>query len=308
MSKDRKKLLHDGRDVEYPEIGCTHLKSLWFQVAGTLCNLACHHCFIDCGPKNDSFKFMSLERIKPYLQASIPLGVKEFYFTGGEPFLNPELHDILEETLRYGPVTVLTNATLIDRNSAKRLATIETETRYSLEIRISVDGWTSESNDAVRGKGVFERSMSGLRYLCEYGLLPIITATKVWDDEDDDMALEGFYQLMRTNGADKPRVKILPSLKLGREIKRSHGYTDVEQLSEEMMEGFDSSQLICSSARLVTDKGVWVCPILLASPLAKMGETLGESLGNYQLSHPACYTCYLFGAICANPGSMVNDV
>ena len=60
------------------------------------------------------------------------------------------------------------------------------------------------------------------------------------------------------------------------------------------------TQLICSSSRLVTDRGVWVCPILLDSPEARMGERLGDTLQSYPLRHQACYTCVRNGAICAN--------
>ena len=46
------------------------------------------------------------------------LGVREYYFTGGEPFLNPEFMAILESALRRGPATVLTNGTLIHARRA----------------------------------------------------------------------------------------------------------------------------------------------------------------------------------------------
>ncbi|HVR74744.1 MAG TPA: radical SAM protein, partial [Planctomycetota bacterium] len=87
------------------------LDDLWFQVGGTLCNLACTHCFISCHPRNESFGLLSLETVRRHLEESRALGVKEYYFTGGEPFLNRDLPAILEETLRLGPATVLTNGT-----------------------------------------------------------------------------------------------------------------------------------------------------------------------------------------------------
>ena len=50
-------------------------------------NLTCHHCFISCSPHNDSFGFLTLDQVRESLEASRQLGVKEYYFTGGEPFL-----------------------------------------------------------------------------------------------------------------------------------------------------------------------------------------------------------------------------
>src|SRR5438552_17728102 len=92
-----------------PVVPLAHLDDLWFQVAGTLCNLECRHCFISCSPHNHSFGFLDLETVRRRLEESVRLGVKEYYFTGGEPFLNREMVAILELTLHYGPATVLTN-------------------------------------------------------------------------------------------------------------------------------------------------------------------------------------------------------
>ena len=70
-----------------------------------------------------------------------------------------------------------------------------------------------------------------------------------------------------------------------------------------MMENYDSSQLLCSRGRTVTDRGVAVCPLLIEAPDAHLGETLEEASGAFRLSHGACYTCYVYGAICSNVGS-----
>lgn len=45
---------------------------------------------------------MTLEQIHPYLDEAVELGVKEYYFTGGEPFINKEMEEIIRETLRVG--------------------------------------------------------------------------------------------------------------------------------------------------------------------------------------------------------------
>src|SRR2546422_6457926 len=93
-------------DAAVPEVAPSHLDDLWFQVGGTLCNLTCRHCFISCSPHNHNFSFVDLETVRRHLDESVSLGVKEYYFTGGEPFLNPDMVAILELTLQYGPATV----------------------------------------------------------------------------------------------------------------------------------------------------------------------------------------------------------
>ena len=99
------------RDI--PDVPCLSLDTVWFQVAGTLCNLACRHCFISCGPTNRSHGMMSREEVARYLIEAESLGVNDTYFTGGEPFLNAEMLGILQDALAIGPATVLTNGTLI---------------------------------------------------------------------------------------------------------------------------------------------------------------------------------------------------
>ncbi|MEC9350116.1 MAG: radical SAM protein, partial [Planctomycetota bacterium] len=113
------------------------LDELWFQVGGTLCNLSCNHCFISCHPGNDTFGFLSIETVRKYLRESEKLGVREYYFTGGEPFLNRDMMQILEETLSIGPATVLTNGTVFTPASIRRLRDISQASSYSLELRVS---------------------------------------------------------------------------------------------------------------------------------------------------------------------------
>ena len=60
-----------------PRVPLFALDALWFQVGGTVCNLWCTHCFINCSPKNHAFEFMSREQVRGYLQESLPYGVKE---------------------------------------------------------------------------------------------------------------------------------------------------------------------------------------------------------------------------------------
>ena len=50
--------------MELPMVPLTHLDDLWFQVAGTTCNLACTHCFISCSPHNHNFGFLDLATVR----------------------------------------------------------------------------------------------------------------------------------------------------------------------------------------------------------------------------------------------------
>ncbi len=284
-----------------PSVALDSLDELWFQVGGTVCNLRCKHCFISCAPDNHSFWFMTRDQVRPILEESRALGVKEYYFTGGEPFMNRDMEGILEDTLALGPATVLTNATLIPRRRAGLLADLASESTYSLEIRVSLDGVTDETNDAIRGEGAFARCMGGMESLVAEGFLPIVTAMRSWPDEHTGSCLREFRDLLAEIGYDRARLKILPPLLIGEEVKRTRGYDDTERVTHEMLHGYDSSQLLCTHARLVTATGVHACPILLDFPTARLGATLGEAVEQpVVLGESACFTCYLSGTICSN--------
>jgi MoaA/NifB/PqqE/SkfB family radical SAM enzyme len=296
------------RPEDAPEVALRHLDTLWFQVAGTVCNLRCSHCFISCAPDNHSFGFLDLETVMAWVEEAREWGVKEYYLTGGEPFMNRDLPAMIEEILQVAPVSVLTNGTLFRDRDLERLAAADRDSVYSLEIRVSIDGPTPETNDAVRGEGTFERAMDGVRKLLDHGFLPIVTATQVWPQEEDERVRRQFLERLADLGYDRPRIKILPSLKIGREMLRDRGYDPHEWVTAQMLEGYDEEQLICSHSRVVTDRGIHVCPILVDEEGSLMGQTLEEADEPYTLDHQACYTCWLHGAICSNYGGIGEDV
>lgn len=287
--------------LESPIVELGSLDELWFQVAGTRCNLTCTHCFISCSPHNDKFGFLSLADVERRLIESVEWGVKEYYFTGGEPFLNPDMVAILDRTLRFGPATVLTNGTVLKPEWLERLRVAEQGSLYSLEFRVSIDGPTPELNDPIRGPRTFERAMRGVELLVQFGFLPIITMTRVWDESEDATILNQFRDVLSQHGYDRPRLKVLPRLQLGAEANRTCGYSFSDRVTAEMLADYDTSQLICHHSRVVTDRGIAVCPILIDSSDAILGDTLHDANRGFALSHGACMTCYQYGAICTNP-------
>ena len=184
-----------------PLLPLTALDALWFQVSGTLCNLRCNHCFISCSPENHTLGLMTYEQFKPYLDESLGYGVKEYYFTGGEPFINPDIFRILEATLAVGPATVLTNATRFNEEKIERLAAV------AVTLPITRSNCASASM-AFRQRrtipfavhGTFDQAMNGVRLLVAAGFLPIITSMRSWEMHEDDEFLRG---VPRASGGDR---------------------------------------------------------------------------------------------------------
>lgn len=276
-----------------------HLDALWIQVAGTLCNLSCTHCFVSCGPGVDRHALMSRAAVAGRVREALALGVRELYFTGGEPFLHPELLEILADSLVHAPCTVLTNGTLFTTRRIEALARLAEAARYSLEIRVSLDGPCAADHDRFRGPGSFERSVDGLRRLERAGLLPIVTVTRE-DDQDPGTVREAYVEALRRAGLERPRLKILPIFRHGREASRTRGYGPAESLhglDPALLEGV---ALQCGSGRAVTSRGVFACPLLVDEPAARLGEALDEALGPVPLGHGACFTCWVTGMTCGN--------
>jgi MoaA/NifB/PqqE/SkfB family radical SAM enzyme len=286
-------------DPAWPAQPLHHLDALWIQVAGTLCNLSCTHCFVSCGPGDLHHALMSREEVSERVREGLALGVREFYFTGGEPFMHPAMLDILEDTLPSAPCTVLTNGTLFTRGRLDRLRRLDEGSRYALEIRVSLDGASAVEHDRFRGEGSFALALDGLLRLQASGLLPIVTATHS-TDEDEISFRARYLSMLRSAGLQRPRLKVLPMFRLGRETARSRDYESFESLRDLPAESFDPERLQCGHCRAVTARGVFVCPLLVDVPGGRLSDRLADARAPYRLSHGACFTCYVTGMTCAN--------
>jgi molybdenum cofactor biosynthesis enzyme MoaA len=274
------------------------LDTLWIQVAGTLCNIECTHCFISSSPTNRSHEMLTLADVEIRLAEARRLGVRDYYFTGGEPFMNRDMVAILDATLKQGPATVLTNGMLLRPELCRELRELFDRSEYSLDLRVSLDGFDAESHDAIRGKGVWERVMKGLRNLGDVGLNPVITVTEAAEGVGSAEGRTRFLQVIRGFGFARPRLKVLSLFRIGAEETRSHGYEEWERLSMDGFSPAEASTLQCSSSRMVTSRGVYVCPILIQEPAARMGETIAETLRPFALRYGACHTCWVDGVNC----------
>jgi molybdenum cofactor biosynthesis enzyme MoaA len=241
---------------------------------------------------------LSLAEVRARLAEARDLGVREYYFTGGEPFLNAQLNAILEETLRQGPATVLTNGVLLTPERCRRLKELADGSEYSLDIRVSIDGTTAGENDPIRGAGTFARICEGLRNLAAAGVNPVVTVTEARDGAATAEGRTRILGWMRSIGLERPRLKILSLFRIGEEPDRERGYEPWETLRNRRLAEEELERLQCSSCRMVTSKGVYVCPILIEEPKAKMGESLAETLRPFELAYGACFTCHAYGVTC----------
>ena len=127
---------------ERAHVALAGLETLWFNT-GTLCNLACKSCYIESSPKNDALVYITLDEVRAYLDEikREQLPTREIAFTGGEPFMNPDMIAIIRLCLERGfEVLVLSNAMRPMRRFEEALLAMEHRDR--LTIRVSLDHYT----------------------------------------------------------------------------------------------------------------------------------------------------------------------
>lgn len=290
-------LVTPATELELPLI---YLDTLWVQVTGTVCNIACKHCFISCGPKVETHRLMQRSAVRDALRDGAAAGMRAVWYTGGEPFVHPEILELIDDALELAPLGILTNGMLIDEPMAKQIADRLATSTYNLEIRVSLDGSSAEENDRVRGRGVFAEACDGIRALARHGVEPIVAVSQL--DDTSQLEQGRFVALLRTLGVKKPRVKWIPPFRIGREASRRGGraYNSWERLAaEELADPEASTRLQCGSSRCVTAEGVFSCPILINEPGWRMGDTLGEALRPNRVDHEACHTCWVEAFSCS---------
>lgn len=276
---------------------------LWF-FTGTRCNLTCTHCYVESSPENNSIPYLEYETFNKYLNEALTKNFNklDIYFTGGEPFLNPDIIKMIDKSLNYGTTTILTNGTRFSDKTIELLENITKSKKHDLIFRISLDGPTEELHDAFRGKGSFNNTLKGIKKVSERKFKTIITSMKSWQKSENNKVDSEFISLLVDNGIpeNNQKLKYLPPILIGREEERNRGYNETELFTESCFNNYNFQNLQCSKCRMITEKGVWVCPILVNEPGAKMGNSLEETFKPFAMKYTACWTCRMGGLSCEN--------
>lgn len=287
-----------GEPRGYIETGS--LEELWFHT-GTACNLACPFCLEGSKPGDTRLQLVKFDDVRPYIDEAVTLGVGQFSFTGGEPFLARDLPAILEYASRFAPCLVLTNGTL---PLLRRLHQIESllDVNHPVSFRVSLDDPDRDRHDAGRGAGQFDEAMRGLVSLNNMGFR--ISVARQWSpDENSDEAADSFRRLFREYGLpeDLP-VTWFP------DFHPPGSHVETPEITENCMTQHHTAesraQFMCAYSRmLVKINGrmrVYACTLVDDDPDYDLGGTLTESIRpRVMLRHHRCYSCFRFGASCS---------
>ena len=132
------------------------LETLWINT-GTLCNITCRNCYIESSPSNDRLVYMTAAEAAAYFDEieAQGFGTREIGFTGGEPFMNPQLLDMVRDALARGfEVLVLSNAMQPMQRPRVKRALVDLGKRFGgrLTIRVSLDHYTQACTRPSAGR------------------------------------------------------------------------------------------------------------------------------------------------------------
>ncbi|MEE4279336.1 MAG: radical SAM protein [Halieaceae bacterium] len=287
------------------QVAMVGLRTLWF-CTGTLCNLSCENCYIESTPTNDRLLYLSLDEVTRYLDEieTLRLPTREIGVTGGEPFMNPQIIEILEAALLRGfDVLVLTNAMRPMMKLQQPLLQLHERFGSRLTVRVSLDHYREEMHERERGPRSWKPTIQGLRWLSHRSFCVHVAGRMRWGESEAAMR-RGYAELFASNGiavdhTDKQALVLFPEMGPGREVP------EISTACWDIL-GLNPADIMCATSRMVVkhrgadEPCVAACTLLPYEPEFNLARTLAESLGPISLNHEHCARfCVLGGGSCS---------
>ena len=151
--------------TDFPALRRGQLETLQVNL-GYKCNQQCLHCHVNAGPKRK--EMMSYDTIETILNVLSETGTKILDLTGGAPEMNDHFKYLVASATGMGvKVMDRCNLTILTEPGYEDMASFLAE--YKVEVVASLPCYLEENVDAQRGKGVFEKSLAGMRSLNHLG-------------------------------------------------------------------------------------------------------------------------------------------
>jgi len=287
------------------QVALRALETLWFNT-GTLCNLTCRNCYIESSPRNDRLAYLTRNEVRGYLDeiAREKLPTQLIGFTGGEPFMNPDIVAMLDDVLSRGlDALVLTNAMKPMRKLRPQLLALREAYGARLRIRVSLDHHSPAVHEAERGRRSWAPTIDGMVWLARNGFAMDVAGRRFSGEPETDLRA-GFARLFADldipiDADDPVRLMLFPEMDVQR---------DVPEITTACWGILHKSpdDVMCASARMVVKHKDAAAPSVLACTLVPydrqfdLGRTLADSARPVSLNHPYCASfCVLGGAACS---------
>ena len=287
-------------------VDLTALKTLWFNT-GTLCNIECAHCYIESSPTNNRLSYLRAAELTQLLDEAGDTELKQVGFTGGEPFMNPQIIEMLGAALSRGfEVLVLTNAMQPMMRPRIQLGLKRLKRDYGADrliLRVSVDHHRPALHDRERGAGAWQSMLKGLIWLSQEGFRIHIAARK-FSDEVESVLRDRYRDLLRRHQimideSDPDALVFFPEM---------DERADVPEITTACWQklSVNPDHMMCASSRMVVKRRGAAKPVVMACTLLpyqeefEMGSSLREMKRRVWLNHQHCARfCVLGGGSCA---------
>ncbi|MFV2052806.1 radical SAM protein [Aliiroseovarius sp. YM-037] len=288
-------------------VALTEPQTLWFNT-GTLCNIECVNCYILSSPTNDALVYITADEVSDYLDQldTRAWGVREIGFTGGEPYMNPEMNKMTRRCLERGyEVLILTNAMrpMMRKTVREGIARLVKEFGDRITFRVSLDHWSEQHHDEMRGAGSYAKTVEGMEWLRSIGARMAVAGRMLWGETEPEERA-GYAEFFAQHGfdidAENPGMTVL--------FPEMDASVEVPEITTACWGILNKSpaDVMCSSSRMVVKRkgaakpAVLACTLLPYSPEFELGETLEEAERDVALNHPHCAKfCVLGGASCS---------
>jgi radical SAM/Cys-rich protein len=153
------------RHYGFPALRRSRLETLQVNL-GYKCNQSCLHCHVNAGPSRT--EMMSLDTVADVLSFAGISALRNLDLTGGAPELNPHFRHLVARARQLGlHVIDRCNLTILSEPGQEELGAFLAAQR--VEVIASMPCYTEELVDRQRGKGVYQRSIEGLKALNALG-------------------------------------------------------------------------------------------------------------------------------------------
>ena len=261
-----------------PVVELVELNNLFIELTAKNCNQRCKHCYIDFPISKNVKDFISIDKIKSALSDTMNSRIQVIYLTGAEPMTHPEFNAILRLCLKRASVCICTNSTFINEKKARFLKKVEEESSNEIIFKLSIDHYNEVKNDDIRTRGAYRQTVNAIKSLIKYNFNPILNIVNYYN-EDEEVLIDEFSKLCKKIGFETTDFNF-----------QINKYYNKYKPSSENFE-LNDSNFDCKTGRILTDRGVYVCPFLANDHRGRMGNDFKDFSQKMHMETNFCFAC-----------------
>jgi len=262
-----------------PVAHLSELNNLFIELTAKNCNQRCKHCYIDFPLSKNVKDFIAIDKIRQALVDSKQEKIECIYLTGAEPMTHPEFNSILRLCLKRANVCICTNSSFINEKKARFLKKVEEESTHEVIFKLSIDHFNEVKNDDLRGRGAYRQTVNAIRSLIKYDFNPVLNIVNYYN-EDKNVLMTEFKALCEKIGFETNDF----NFQISEYYNKFKSNLETEKWGK-------NSNLDCQTGRVLTEKGVYVCPFLANDHRGRMGSNFNDFSKKMNLETDFCHSC-----------------